>query len=214
MDMRLKQWAVIKFLTTEGCPLKDIHIRLKGYGDAVGDISNMWRWVKKFKSGETKTADKSRNGWPSTSELSMCWWSLLHKEETTERHFMPYRFIPITPDHTSFVTAQATCDKIWCLICHTALIWPLQISICLGLWRTAYVVPDSTKLGQGSIGCEVMAQRTTPTIFPNWFTLGINNSIRVLTVMVTMLKSRFMYGRLQATIYASLALICSLLKFW
>lgn len=68
MDLKLKERVVIEFLAKEGCPPKEIHMRLKKvYGDAVMDISNVRRWVKKFSNGETEIADKPRSGRPTTS---------------------------------------------------------------------------------------------------------------------------------------------------
>jgi transposase len=68
MDARLKQRAVIEFLIKEGCSAVEIHRRLKDvYGDAVIDVSNVRRWVKKFRDGESEIADKPRSGRSSTS---------------------------------------------------------------------------------------------------------------------------------------------------
>lgn len=68
MDGKLKQRAVIEFLAKEGCSAVDIHTRLKNvYGESVVDISNVRRWVKKFREGETEINDKPRSGRPSTS---------------------------------------------------------------------------------------------------------------------------------------------------
>lgn len=47
---------------------KKIHNRLKNvYEDAVTDISNERRWMKKFGNGETEFADKLRSSRPTTS---------------------------------------------------------------------------------------------------------------------------------------------------
>lgn len=68
MDGKLKQRVVIEFLTKEGCSAAEIHMRLKNvYGDSVIDVSNVRRWVKKFREGETEIEDKPRCGRPSTS---------------------------------------------------------------------------------------------------------------------------------------------------
>jgi hypothetical protein len=54
MDSKQKQRAVIEFLTNEVCRLSDIHRRLLNvYGDDTIDRSNVHRWMKKFKEGET-----------------------------------------------------------------------------------------------------------------------------------------------------------------
>lgn len=68
MDDRLKQRAVIEFLTKEGCTAVEIHVRLQNvYGDSVIDISNVRRWVRRFREGETEVNDKARSGRPSSA---------------------------------------------------------------------------------------------------------------------------------------------------
>ena len=68
MGSKQKQRAVIEFLTKEGCRLSDIHRRLQVvYGDDTIDKSNVHRWMKKFKEGETSIEDKPRSGRPSTA---------------------------------------------------------------------------------------------------------------------------------------------------
>lgn len=65
MDMKSKESVVIKFLTKEGCGSEKIHNHLMNiYGDAVMDISNVWRCVEKFENRETEISDKSRSGRP------------------------------------------------------------------------------------------------------------------------------------------------------
>jgi hypothetical protein len=59
MDSKQEQHAVIEILTKEGCGLSDIHRRLQNvYGDDTIDKSNVHRWMKKFRDGETSTEDK------------------------------------------------------------------------------------------------------------------------------------------------------------
>ena len=68
MDVKQKQRAVIKFLTKEGYTAADVHKRLLNvYGEATIDVSNVRRWVKKFKEGITSVNDKPRSGRPSTA---------------------------------------------------------------------------------------------------------------------------------------------------
>jgi histone-lysine N-methyltransferase SETMAR len=72
MDPNQKQRAVIEFLKKEGCRMSDIHRRLQDvYGDDTIDRSNVYRWMKKFKEGETSIADKPRSGRPSTATTDM-----------------------------------------------------------------------------------------------------------------------------------------------
>jgi transposase len=68
MDSKQKQRAVIEFLMKEGCRLSDIHRRLQNvYRDDTIDRSNVHRWMKKFKEGETSIDEKPRSGRPSTT---------------------------------------------------------------------------------------------------------------------------------------------------
>ena len=68
MDLKLKQRAVMKLLTKEGCAPMEIQEWLKTvFGDTVVDISNVRHWVKKFKEGETDISGKPRCGRPSTA---------------------------------------------------------------------------------------------------------------------------------------------------
>ena len=68
MDVKQKQRAVIEFLTKEGCTAVNIHRRLRNvFGEATIDESNVRRWVKKFKEGETRVQDKPRSGRPLTA---------------------------------------------------------------------------------------------------------------------------------------------------
>ncbi len=67
MNSKQKQRVVIEFLTKEECT-SDIHRRLLNvYGDDIIDKSNVHRWMKKFKEGETSVEDKPRSGRPSTA---------------------------------------------------------------------------------------------------------------------------------------------------
>ena len=69
-DFRLKQLAVIEFLTVEKVPPIEIHRRMQAvYGDQCVDVSTVRRWVMRFKDGELGQADlsdKTRSGKPVT----------------------------------------------------------------------------------------------------------------------------------------------------
>ena len=68
MDDRLKQRAVIEFLTKEDCAAVEIHARLRNVsGETVINISNVRRWMRRFQDGETEVAGKARSGRPSTA---------------------------------------------------------------------------------------------------------------------------------------------------
>ena len=48
MDLRLKQRAVIEFLTTEGCSPIEIYSRMKAlYGEMCLDVSTLRRWTRR-----------------------------------------------------------------------------------------------------------------------------------------------------------------------
>lgn len=68
MDVRLKQRAVIEFLTAEGVAPIDIHRRLSAvYHDACVDVSTVRRWVRTVKvanPAETDIHDRARSGRP------------------------------------------------------------------------------------------------------------------------------------------------------
>src|SRR5688572_27149477 len=68
MSTRLKQRAVIEFLTAEGVNPTDIHRRLRAvYGDGTIDLSTVNRWVIKFcasKVGKVSIEDEPRTGRP------------------------------------------------------------------------------------------------------------------------------------------------------
>ena len=65
-DVRLKQRAVIQFLTAEKVAPIEIHRRMQAvYGDQCVDVSTLRRWVRRFKNGEMGQADlsdKTRSG--------------------------------------------------------------------------------------------------------------------------------------------------------
>lgn len=70
MDVRLKQRAVIEFLTAEGCVPVDIHRRMSAvYGEACVDVSTVRRWARCVKTGNpvmTSLCDQPRSGRPAT----------------------------------------------------------------------------------------------------------------------------------------------------
>ena len=56
-DVRLKQRAVIEFLTTEKVPPIEIHRQMQAiYGDQCVDVSTVRCWVMRFKDGELGTS--------------------------------------------------------------------------------------------------------------------------------------------------------------
>ena len=71
MDVRLKQRAVIEFLTAEGVVPIDIHRRMKlVYGEACVDVSTVRRWAKELAEtspAETDLHDKARCGRPNSA---------------------------------------------------------------------------------------------------------------------------------------------------
>ncbi|KAK4884069.1 hypothetical protein RN001_000340 [Aquatica leii] len=68
MDVRLKQRAVIEFLTADGVAPIDIHRRLSAvYRDACVDVSTVRRWVRTVKDAnpvKTDIHDRVRSGRP------------------------------------------------------------------------------------------------------------------------------------------------------
>jgi len=70
-DIRIKQRAVIEFLTAEKFPPLEIHKRMQAVcGDQCVDVSTVRRWVRRFKDGELGQADlsdKTRSGRPVTA---------------------------------------------------------------------------------------------------------------------------------------------------
>lgn len=71
MSTRIKQRAVIGFLTAEKVTPTEIHRRLKKvYGDDAVDRSTVNRWVIKFRAcepGKTRIVDEPRSGRPITA---------------------------------------------------------------------------------------------------------------------------------------------------
>ena len=68
LDTRLKQRAVIEFLTAEGVPPIDIHRRMEQvYGAACVDVSTVRRWARKSKDADSGTStlnDEPHTGRP------------------------------------------------------------------------------------------------------------------------------------------------------
>lgn len=68
MDLRLKQRAVIEFLSAEGCSATAIHFRMKAvYGNSCVDRSTVARWAKTLKDldpCESSVLDHPRSGRP------------------------------------------------------------------------------------------------------------------------------------------------------
>jgi Mn-dependent DtxR family transcriptional regulator len=71
MSMRVKQRAVIEFLTAEKVTPTEIHCRLKAvYGDDAVDRYTVNRWVIKFcgcEPGKAIIVDETRSGRPITA---------------------------------------------------------------------------------------------------------------------------------------------------
>lgn len=71
MSTRVKQRAVIEFLTAEKVTPTEIHRRLKAvYGDDAVDRSTVNRWVIKFRGcepGKAIIVDETRSGRPITA---------------------------------------------------------------------------------------------------------------------------------------------------
>jgi transposase len=62
-DMSFRQGVVSEFLVKVGNSVRVIYERLRGvYGDACMGASNVRRWVKHFKDGNTDIADQTRCG--------------------------------------------------------------------------------------------------------------------------------------------------------
>lgn len=65
MDSKQKFCAVFELMKQE-CRLSDIHGRLQNvYGDDTIDCSNVQRWMKTFKEGESRIGEKPCSGRPS-----------------------------------------------------------------------------------------------------------------------------------------------------
>ncbi|XP_005106401.1 uncharacterized protein LOC101846684 [Aplysia californica] len=71
MNVRLKQRAVIEFLTAEGAAPIDSHRRMKHvYGEACVDVSTVRRWTKEFAEtnpAETDLHNQARCGRPNSA---------------------------------------------------------------------------------------------------------------------------------------------------
>ena len=71
METRLKQRALIEFLTAEGCVPIDMHRRMRAvYGDACVDVSTVRRWARTVKGDNPATMtlhDQARSGRPITA---------------------------------------------------------------------------------------------------------------------------------------------------
>lgn len=128
---------------------------------------------------------------------------------------MSYRSILIMPDHTHLCHNPSNCQHgVVCGAWSAVQPWfdPFTfLSVCtyeVGVWFNNMDKVQSAAKSTAS-----------STIFPNWIshTPGFDDGVRVSTVMVTMLNSSFTDRRLQATIHASFALICSYsggITFW
>jgi transposase len=67
-DMLFRQRAVTEFLVKEENSAAVIYEQLRGvYGDVCMGASNVRRWVKHFKDGNTNIADQPRCGLPRTA---------------------------------------------------------------------------------------------------------------------------------------------------
>ena len=67
-DMSFRQHAVIEFPVKEEIPAAEIHQRLlHAYGSVCMGASNVRRWVKHFKDGNTSIQDQPRSGCPRTA---------------------------------------------------------------------------------------------------------------------------------------------------
>jgi len=66
--MSFRQRAGIEFLVKEEIPAAEIHQRLqRAYGSVCMGASNVRRWVKHFKDGNTSIQDEPRSGRPRTA---------------------------------------------------------------------------------------------------------------------------------------------------
>lgn len=74
MDLRLKQRAVIEFLTAEGCSPIEIHSRMKAvYGETCSDVSTVRRWARRSKEenpSESNVHDQPHTGRPLSASDS------------------------------------------------------------------------------------------------------------------------------------------------
>ena len=68
-DVSFRQRAVVEFLVKEDIPAADMHRRLQRvYGDVCMGASNVGRWAKHFKDGNTSIQDQPRQN-PTRREL-------------------------------------------------------------------------------------------------------------------------------------------------
>ena len=74
MDLRLKQRAVIEFLTAEGCSPIEIYSRMKAvYGEMCLDVSTVRRWTRRSREenpSESTVHDQARTGRPLSASDS------------------------------------------------------------------------------------------------------------------------------------------------
>ena len=74
MDLRLKQRAVIEFLTAEGCSPIEIFYRMKAvYGEMCLDVSTVRRWTRRSREenpSESTVHDQARTGRPLSASDS------------------------------------------------------------------------------------------------------------------------------------------------
>ena len=74
MDLRLKQRAVIEFLTAEGCSPIEIFYRMKAvYGEMCLDVSTVRRWTRRSREenpSESTVHDQARSGRPLSASDS------------------------------------------------------------------------------------------------------------------------------------------------
>ena len=76
MDLRLKQRAVIEFLTAEGCSPIEIYSRMKAvYGEMCLDVSTVRRWTWRSREenpSESTVHDQARTGRPLSASPISC----------------------------------------------------------------------------------------------------------------------------------------------
>ena len=74
MDLRLKQRAVIEFLTAEGCSPIEIFYRMKAvYGEMCLDVSTVRRWTRQSREenpSESTVHDQAHTGRPLSASDS------------------------------------------------------------------------------------------------------------------------------------------------
>jgi transposase len=68
VDVRTRHRVVNECLTAEGCSPTEIHTLLRSaYDDGAIDVSTVRRWVRRCKSGEKDSGDRSRIGRSATA---------------------------------------------------------------------------------------------------------------------------------------------------